>query len=242
MRKNSNDMQSEDRSAFSSIGGGKISDAQKKNDMMAFDYENLSSPGEDNEEEKKEITEGRIYNDNQKTKRISDYGKIVVQEQFPDSDKEDDENEECSESIDEGFLQVASAGSCTNTGSGQDGNNNSSSNNQDEAAMFSFSPRVNTAGEAVMNASEQIVADTSYSARIDDASKKQQSVTQELQNRQQLMQMHRQFEDRTNKMRMDLLSMKKTAATAKEMATAAASQAAAAEPGSSEGSAKSTEK
>lgn len=78
MRKNSNDMQSEDRSAFSSIGGGKISDAQKKNDMMAFDYENLSSPGEDNEEEKKEITEGRIYNDNQKTKRISDYGKIVV--------------------------------------------------------------------------------------------------------------------------------------------------------------------
>lgn len=110
--------------------------------------------------------------------------------------------------------------------------------------MFSFSPTVKNGGKvsAAMNASEQIVADNSYSAHIEDASKKQQSVTQELQNRQQLMQMHRQFEDRTNKMRMDLLSMKKTAATAKEMAAGTASQAAAAEPDSSAESAKSTEK
>lgn len=74
MRKNSNDMQSEDRSAFSSIGEGKINDAQKKNEMMAFDYENLSSPAEDDEEEKKEITEGRIFNDHAKSQRIQNYG------------------------------------------------------------------------------------------------------------------------------------------------------------------------
>lgn len=60
-----------------------------------------------------------------------------------DEGDEDDENEdeEGSEGIDEGFLQVASAGSC-NTGSAQDESTNrhgaaNGISNQDEPAMFS---------------------------------------------------------------------------------------------------------
>ena len=62
----------------------------------------------------------------------------MIREDFPDSDKEEDNDG--SEGIDEGFLQVASAGSM-NTGSYQDEvttKNNVNSSNQDEAAMFSF--------------------------------------------------------------------------------------------------------
>jgi len=49
----------------------------------------------------------------------------------------DEDENEGSEGIDEGFLQVASAGSI-NTGSYQEGDTRNNMSNQDEAAMFSF--------------------------------------------------------------------------------------------------------
>ena len=84
---------------------------------------------------------------------------LVAQENFPDSDKEEEEEEEeneGSEGIDEGFLQVASAGSC-NTGSYADEtrNNATSSSNQDEAAMFSFA-QANAAAGVSINSDEDV--------------------------------------------------------------------------------------
>ena len=80
----------------------------------------------------------------------------MAQENFPDSDKE--EENEGSEGIDEGFLQVASAGSC-NTGSYADEtrNNGTSSSNQDEAAMFSYHQANVVAGVSIN--SDEDVAD-----------------------------------------------------------------------------------
>lgn len=121
---------SDDRSAYSSLGNDK--QVQKNSDQKpqtVFQYENLSS-FDDLEEEKASAGQKpgkRSLTTAGMTKTTPD--------QFPDSEKEDEEG---SEGIDEGFLQVASAGSC-NTGSNQDETrNNFSASNQDEAAMFSF--------------------------------------------------------------------------------------------------------
>ena len=70
---------------------------------MALDYDENCSSNE--YEESKEVPSNKMR---------SGLAGIVVQEDFPDSDKEEDNDG--SEGIDEGFLQVASAGSL-NTGS-----------------------------------------------------------------------------------------------------------------------------
>ena len=79
----------------------------------------------------------------------------VARENFPDSDKE--EENEGSEGIDEGFLQVASAGSI-NTGSYADETRNSAaiSSNQDEAAMFSMHQANAVGGLASINSDEDV--------------------------------------------------------------------------------------
>ena len=86
---------------------------------------------------------------------------IIARENFPDSDKE--EENEGSEGIDEGFLQVASAGSC-NTGSYADEtrNNATISSNQDEAAMFSLQ-QANAAAWVSINSDEDVVDGTKQS-------------------------------------------------------------------------------
>ena len=117
VRKNSLEESGEDRSAFSSVGDKKEGNSgNEKNDLMVLDYEQLSSMSEANEN----LEESKNLQSNKKTD-------LVAKEEFPDSDK-DDENEG-SEGIDEGFLQVASAGSF-NTGSNENEtrNNMSSSN------------------------------------------------------------------------------------------------------------------
>jgi len=107
--------ESEDRSAYSSIG-----DKKGCSNLMVLDFENDSV---DNSVEADE--EGKSIADESEG-----------HEDFPDSDKE--EENDGSEGIDEGFLQVASAGSC-NTGSFQEDKRiNITTSNQDEAAMFSY--------------------------------------------------------------------------------------------------------
>lgn len=191
VQKNSQSGESEDRSAFSSIGQ-KINQ-QQKDDLLVLDYEQLSSMSEGHQEETKD--EPRNVS---QSKRKSELAKIITQENFPDSDKE--EENEGSEGIDEGFLQVASAGSF-NTGSLQDETKNTvGSSNQDEAAMFAINSD-EAVGEDMSAGQAELI--------------QRQSVTEDQQKLATLMRMRRQFDDRANKMRMDLLSMKKTAATNK---------------------------
>ena len=130
VRKNSLEESGEDRSAFSSVGDKKEGNgSNEKNDLLVLDYEQLSSMSENNDN----LEESKTLQSNKKRKNPTD---IVAKEEFPDSDK-DDENEG-SEGIDEGFLQVASAGSF-NTGSNEnETRNNMNNSNQDEAAMFSY--------------------------------------------------------------------------------------------------------
>ena len=62
-----------------------------------------------------------------------------------------------------------------------------------------------------MNSYNETNEDQLISNEQADAIAKQSVTTQDHQKRMKMIMMHRQFEDRTNKMRMDLLSMKKTA-------------------------------
>ena len=83
-------------------------DRKKKSNLLVQDFGDEEDPKSvdnsalDAEEESKNIGDERRAYDN-----------------FPDSDKdeEEEENDEGSEGIDEGFLQVASAGGSCNTGS-----------------------------------------------------------------------------------------------------------------------------
>ena len=148
--KKADSLDSEDRSAYSSIGK-KIVNSDIKNDHLVLDYENLSGMSEEPEETK------HVKRNLSPPKQKVGITDIVAQENFPDSDKE--EENEGSEGIDEGFLQVASAGSC-NTGSFQDEtrNNATSSSNQDEAAMFSFHQATAAAGVSI-NSDEDVKDD-----------------------------------------------------------------------------------
>ena len=66
--------------------------------------------------------------DDEETKNLGD--ECRAHEDYPDSDKEEEEENDGSEGIDEGFLQVASAGSCTpNTGSLEEFKRNNTTNN-----------------------------------------------------------------------------------------------------------------
>ena len=82
-----------------------------KNSVTVFEYENISSFDEDNNEETKN-------GDRERTRKVEKGAleEIVARDQFPESDREEDDEHEGSEGIDEGFLQIASAGSI-NTGS-----------------------------------------------------------------------------------------------------------------------------
>ena len=96
VRKNSLEESGEDRSAFSSVGDKKEGNgSNEKNDLLVLDYEQLSSMSENNDN----LEESKTLQSNKKRKNPTD---IVAKEEFPDSDK-DDENEG-SEGIDEGFL------------------------------------------------------------------------------------------------------------------------------------------